>query len=1725
MKSFFLPVGRTAGASLTTIMAALSCGAAVPVAGLDILYLADGEPDPVLPLLADDLNRTHDLLSPAGRSALFPSSFIYNTCRPVLPSLGSLSGDPSSSALLAALRGKGQPLSYKTDREAVEWAFASMFPADSEDMAPFRAWTGRICASLEAKEETRVAVLCDLCDPFSSGAAFAVLRHLRQSLSVPHTSISFFCLAKKNVPPVESDTVFLSGALRSLDASGLVSAPDGSGASCADSLFLYSLPTALAHSEDSGRLACVAMARGLSRFLAGGKLPAPGLHTAELPGVLTLQSLGEEAKPFAAFIHASAWLLSDLLPALSSFFEHPAALRLLAPNTRNGLFRRLFRQGGSATAAPEELPVVERAFRAVLTEILSLIRSLPVSLRLAETADPIWKEAVDSCGRTVTVAAEYDVSKAEAEAAEILEIKPVHRVSLADTEEEKQLRRLDEIAAQLKEETETRDGVFARAGDFRALQALRDCRARCVSALEKARAQAEALSRDPEAEHLAITAAARRISLLEAAVARCDRDLSDPELIRRLSAAPAEAGPRSPFESQLLDARAAEKLFSLLTLSAGDAEPVCKEIRALLPALLPGFTLSDAKALLHELLSACKPDQSLPPLVSLLLSVYTVSMEETSSLHFLSSGSVPSVPLLPDLWPDKTPLSVSALLPLLPDADRESDPMGEKRGLLAFLLLRQYLRRTAEEPALSICEYTKSDSPVLRAWLSSRRSDRVCIVSLGTGDESLPFALILPGTDLLCVRITAAHAAELPAFARPWFDEEVHTFRDPCALLGEAGRALILDRVDAMLAAPSSFSGFLSAWREDLLRMQKPSALPEQLPLYLKAAFGLRLLPAFSDTLKRSVAAYEHFLPSDRIISCMLDIPDFPASACEGPNDIVYLYRGVPFARENSRTLMEGIPLPAANWILNMLSADCRTLSDASDDYHDVLVRELSLLLERCPDALPEARETALALLEKAGQPISDSVTELAWPWDPSSPAICTILTESLGNTLATLAASPFSDILALFPARGSDVIGDSLMASMCLLPPPDVRPDAEPTDTAAPVPPADAVLPPLSGAFTAALCRLPEGRTLLRPGFLSFSRAGEGSVKVTLTLEGRFPVRMIRTYAQEDILNLYAHDIPTLALWPGLPLPPEEWKAYYVYAGLPSGYSLSVYTASDETALTPDGPGRLVRRTENFPLAFSFFREGRPIGAVPNLLPPPRTEKKGPVAACVDFGSVGTSVVFSDSSGRRPLQGPTLVRTLVQHPAVSRDLLRKEFLPAVPVSALIPTVSRLFRNVPGAAPLPFEDGIILMSSDLQDVLSVPTGALYTSLKWEEEKGRSAELCLHQVMLMTALQARTDGASELYWRFAIPDEMAAAGRERLMNLFLSLAETVRLESGFPASEPLPSVMFAAESSALGAYFRFCASEDTRGGFMVLDIGACTADISLFLRGREQAVRTCQIPLGVHYMLLPTLLKDPELLSRELGTIQDPAFRRDLALLEKILRSAVSDASSLRHARLALDTFVADRLPFLLPALLYNPATGMPTRLGSVLLLHLGYLMMLSGLVLLQIAADPGKNDFLPEQMSLCLSGRGASLLEGLPDPVRTALWHFLTMFRNRRVASLSLLFSSEKKMEIPVGLSFLQETSAGLPPASAVPAAVSVRPEELLPQFLLRFRKEFPASAEMLFAGFFADDFYHPFSPYGESIVTAAITQSFTDRTALRPFDSLSAWIGALLDLLSSPAA
>ena len=1718
MTSFLLSIGSAACRHLSDIFTAISCGAVDFSGLLDVFCVSESFDDvsEASSLSAALTDCCHALSDSCGKT-LFPAEFSFGCCVPQFRSARDFSKDVQTSELISALRGKGLPLSFQTDSEAIEWYFSDLLSSpDNDSVQELFAWFSHIHSETDAGIPVRITLLADLSDSFSSGCTFVLLRELRRRIAERNLFISLIAVAEPHTPVHDLFFRQLRTSFQFLNDRACANTSDKSPSCCADAVWLISLPSSMIDSAEAFRTLSLPAAHILARISSSPELPSAGFHTYETDGTVSLSSLGDQAPSFVAFMRMVVWLLSDIFPSLRSYLSHPARFRSLAPNAKNIIFRQLFSTIKAESSVSDILDMFDTMFRKILSMILRFVRSIPVSLRLTPESVSLWQNAVDACGRFITVASEYDVSVDEAHESGLDAVRPVHRVSLADTDEERLLRRIQDMKQQLDNEERRRDDILSSLGGYRSLQVRMDCLVRCRNALKEA--EKKSFSMPETADKFSLLKLERRIRLLHAAVSRCENELVPDIVSKSVSSRPkSSVSETDPYAGTVFIPDTC-RLLEQISVSEDRLSGVK------MSQLFADIAEPDQKVRMKSLLSACKESTSVFPIQYIITEAYRICKAELSGTRFLSRGIMPTLSLLPDIISVGPILRIQDILELLPKDEENKNTIPDTRGLLAMLLLRQYRRRFSDEAVLQVLELDTGSSPVLDYWLTSRCAKNVHIVSLKNDERSLPYALILPGQSIIPARRTSLHASLVPSFAT-WFDKEKGLFRDPCEYLSEYDRKILIEMLSSFSESfsdkcNSSLADFVGEFLHDLARERAPYSGDSDLTTRLQAVCGLSSIPAYKESLSVVSCPYEHFLPYDVLGSCLTGQDHFSASTCSDmQEDVLYLYRGVPFARYDSSFLLDSPHAIGEEYTLKKLKDECSLLSDFSDDYRDALIRCLSSLLERFPTVLPEVRDIANSLLTEAMNPVNKKEPSFLWPWDPKSPSMLTILRESLDDTVSSAALQPFSDFLTVFPARGLDVIGDSLLSAMCSMQPHVSEADQAETNVFA----SDALLPPLSAGFGEILCLTAEGRTLLQPGLLKFERADDDiSFRVTLTLDGAFPIHLIRDYSSDEILYLYAHDIPTIALWPSVPFPREDWNAYFVYAHCKEPYSVSVLAeGSSFSELTNTNNDRYVGAFKSCPVCISIARGEHTIGILPNILPHPATVSTDPVDICVDFGSSGTSVVFSTARQCRPMRGPVMVRTLLNNPSSSQDLLRREFLPSVPVSALLPTVTNLFRNVPSSSPIPFLDGIVLMSAGLQDLLSTPSDAVYTSLKWEEEKGRSGFLCLHQILLMAALQARCEGAVSVSWRFCLPDEMAKTGRETLMNLFNTLCKNVYIESGYTIPQDKSPVSFASESSALGSYFRHCCPEDTRGGFMALDIGACTADISLFMRGREQAIRTCQIPLGVHYMLLPSLLRDPDLLLREFSICTDEVFSRDLTLLSEILHAAGTDTISLRKARIALDYFIADHLPLLISSALQLASGGTATRLGSLILLYLSYLMMLSGLVLLQLSNDPSRNDFLPEQMTLCLSGRGSILFEMLPPTVKNTLLHFLSMFRNPRVSTISVMFSSEKKMEIPVGLSLLQDMYSSLPPASAVPSSVAVRPEALLPEFLLRFHARFPFSAELLFPGFFTNDFYHPFTQRGESVITSSIDQSFPDTDSPRPYDSLSAWIGNILDMLS----
>ena len=1747
MKCFLLTLGAGADLALPRMLTALSCGAARQPEAVSVLRVPTSAAESVAGRLAEDLSFCHDFLALQDAFAFFRTRWTLSCWLPSLPDREALARGQESAVLLSALRGEGVPFSFRTDREAAEWSLAALLesvppegsalsedPA-AENLKPLLDFMAGIRSALSEGEQVRLLLMCDLCEGYAAGLAQGLLRFFRQRFPDPSFYLGLIAQVRAQGPDAFSRLGEARDALSALQKRNLVRVSADRETEGADACWLLGLPAALVSGEDSFRLTDWVAARILGEVCTAQVPPAPGLHTRELPGTLTLQALDQETRPAAAFLRGAFWCLSDLFPSLRSYLDHPALLRSLAPASRGGIFRRLFRDQSRPESVLQDLSRLERTLRAQCLEILSLIRTLPPLLREAEPASDLWQQAVQACGRFVTQASEYDVRRKEAEDSGVDRVQPVHRVSLADTEEEELLRKLDTMAEELAALQADRSEVFARSGGALARLALEDCLARCRVAETSAREKLVLMpSGDPE-QRLALGLQERRVRLLNAAVLRSRQDLESALRFDALSR-PGTFRPLSPFAGELLDPELAEQAFTFLTAEGEAADGAAKAVRDGLDHLLRGYSLNDAKMLLKNLQSVCRQPEAEAPLRSLMAGVFSVCGVEVSGLRFQSRGQLPALALLPDLTEAGRFFSLSSAPDRLIAPPREA-PVGRDRGILALLLLREYRRPAPEEASLELLPLTPEDSPLTRVWLSSRGVDRAVLCSLRGGPEEAPLrqplAILLPGLGLEAVKLRKDALDLIPAFCF-WLDRDSLSFRDPCLWLSDGDRAVLTEqltrlRVSLTESRSLALMNFLADFHQDI--MQAPRRLSDteadSLPERLRVVCGLSRLPVWKKDLHRVSSFYEAGRQGDPVCAALAGADSFEAASCKVREDVTYTFRNIPIAREHPLRLLESTHAPEEAHYLSSLNTECDILRRSSDDYHEALSEGLKSLLLRFPGADPEAVSRAEALLKEAEEPVTDQVTELTWPWDTVSASVQTILSECLGPTLAAAALHPFAERLALFPARGGEILGDRMLSACCLIrrqaaeaagagdeAAGSSRTDSPETADVR----GDAALPPLDHGFAEAVCRDPRGQSLLGPGFLSMEPAGEG-IRVTLTLEGAFTLKLVRVYQPAETLSFYAHDLPTLALWPSLPFPREQWHAYFSYAHCPEEFRVTAVTGSQTEILSGSG-ARLTAHTDEYPLCYLIHYGDDSLGAVPNLLPPPEIPEGRSLTVCLDFGAAGLSLVLTDGSARWPMQGPVTVRTLLRSPAASEALLWREFLPAVPVTGLLPAALRIFRNDVAEEDLPLRDSAIFMSSSLRDVVEIPSDALYTDLKWTGEKGRGTALCLHQAMLMAALQARCAGAVSLSWRASLPGEMAPEGRSRLAETLQALAGRVSLESGLPLPEKRPPVAFASESAALGAYFRFCAPEETRGGFLTLDLGADTADLSLFLRGREEAVRSVQLPLGIHHMLLPDLLRDPGMLREDFGYLDRPDFQRDLSDLQALLERARRDPAALRHARYGLDAFLADHLPLLAASLRERRAAGSPGRSGSLILLHTAFLMMLSGLLLLQMAGDTQRNDDLPSQIALFLAGRGSLVPEAFSPEAKSSLWRILSMFRNPRVSDLRLIFSGEKKMELSVGLSLLDRPTAALPKPAAVPAAVAVRPEELMPEFLLRFRREYPEEAALLFPGVFANDYVAPFTPYGQQRLGEALQAVFDRREPGRPFPALVSCLSHLLTLI-----
>ncbi len=1010
-----------------------------------------------------------------------------------------------------------------------------------------------------------------------------------------------------------------------------------------------------------------------------------------------------------------------------------------------------------------------------------------------------------------------------------------------------------------------------------------------------------------------------------------------------------------------------------------------------------------------------------------------------------------------------TPLSVAEELRTSLDAGDET----AWRGLMAVALLSDIW---PDCPPVTVRVIHAEDSPLATAVLADTGSDCLRLALIGEEGQEEVLGLCDPAWGVIpAARIDRA----LPLIPGriAWLDRETGRWSDPIPALGRRERLVLTARLKALRDCPAAgrFAEDLQAREEEVTEASLHGAEAGRYQTRIKAVHCLRGLKGFEALTSREdtvMPVLTHPLLQAFSLRELLPAPE------EGR---VWLWRGVPFARDNGRIGLEPYGGEAEAETMETLAGELRLLEKHSLPF---LRREAQTLAEWDKGAertvSQEARELVLTWQRRAEEsalrPAGPLSVACPVPDEPTSPAIHLLLRERLGDSLAQTAYQPFSDNLLLL--RDGD-LGDETLSQNCL-----VR-IGEITYTA---------VPPLSETLTEAIARSGWTDEGLQIGSFRFEARASGHVEASLSLRGKGLVRCVRDYRPEEIQRPDA--APEVSLWPAVPMERSRWCAYYLSA---RGAEIRYLRGDSWEMCAPTGPDALVR-TDSFPWCVALRRDGRSVGALPCRAALCHPGDRGIATVALDVGDAGVTLAISFGGEAEPIQMPSLWRMLVRGGEANTELTP---LPVWPLGPVLPSAV-LPRGEMGNDPQPFEDGWIC-PEELGDVKQ----PVFPLTRRVDDTGRNARrLLLREAMLLCSFHAVMHGAIGIRWRAAIPSAMDGdQAVDFVETLRACAAQTERL-TGLPlaAGEAVEAVRATqAEAHAL-----------RNGGlagssFLMLDVGAASTGVAVWLYGMDRPALELRLRGGVMTDLLSALTARPACASDDLGEAGSA-----------LAAAAGNAADPSGKAPWRLERLFGAHMPETMSAFAQKNLTGQGTWAQAVLLLSFAARCTVGGMALEALRRDSMLSSHLPGELPLWMLGRGSRALTAMDDGTRMQLTAFLRvgMHMNHPVRAFRLALTDAPKLEAVRGLCD-PSVRPGETPMLDSPIT-SIPTEEMAAQFLRQFALLLPGAAAMLFPGVFAPGGY--LMPEMEERIRSAVrrhpttgAQAFLDTIGTLLCESLSA--------------
>ncbi|MBR2925001.1 MAG: hypothetical protein IKC28_08230 [Clostridia bacterium] len=1052
------------------------------------------------------------------------------------------------------------------------------------------------------------------------------------------------------------------------------------------------------------------------------------------------------------------------------------------------------------------------------------------------------------------------------------------------------------------------------------------------------------------------------------------------------------------------------------------------------------------------------------------------------------------------------------------------------RALLALLLLWEDMERTPGCPTLTIEPMSERSgnfaAMVLGAMTPVRARDglQVAVLTRQDGEHNARYPLCLLSRQTI---LTPAADMDdlsqiLPTPVR-WYDRQHKRFLDPCAYLDEQQLSLLLPRLrllmtlceDSACQSPlydpaarlcSPLNRFVDdllatrqPWREKLLSGDSEAIF--QLRTRVQAAYGL--LNRTGDTCR--IACHTQTPQDTDPRQNPLLRAYLPANAQlpAAQPQTFYTYNGVPFARLSSVCLLEPTGAEGEAEALAAIAKETHLLDRFDPEWRSHMAATLGQLHAQIQgrtgmmDKVPALIQEWQQIYQNATAPARQRIT-LTYPEDGQRMAAHALLREKLGIQEEEALREPLSDCLMLMEGATRSPFGDLQLTTACALPTGKGQP-------------ALYFLPPVSPALAKSLMTADPAPALpLEDLSAQWNEDGQ-SIDVSLRIHRQMPdgtstaVILCRNYPLKPqpekgaAFRFPAAQLPMVTVWPNIRLQGDVWKQYFVHTHQPGDVQVCALHEDQwiagETRTAPDAaPSTQLRRwqtlsTGTFPAYLPIRLGSLSAGVLPNDLPARRIRRDSAAAVGLDFGSISTTVMLRQGDRIQPASLPGGLHGILISPdpaplsALENELIAPSaMLYGSQREATFYSVMDLFSDDPEKWQRPLIDGHIYYPASLRTLYEKNEGTLYYDLKWSEESWVMAclRLMLKQVMLQASLSARLHGAPSISWRISTPNAMPPHRQEGYLNLMRGLAREVSHESGLPLTQGTPSVLYATENQAAGLYFRSRNEVNATGGYLNLDIGGGTADLSLWLNASGSAAAEASLLLGCRQMLFTSIaqghIDDFEADFQK----ADPEVKAAAAALCQTMRKGVASSRSRQKCMLLMDDFFASYPEQIAKALEDERNHGSLCYTECLLLLGLGFLFYLCGVMLHRAGQDADLAPLLPARMELCIAGNGGQFLNTIGADSRNKLCQLaLNVLKPGHPLRVLLpVQSREPKLEVASGLisddGMLLSTLRSVEKWNATfpDMPVSQRPN-LLRDYLLSFIKLFPQAAERLLGGLY----------------------------------------------------